>query len=217
MNRFLVFVFALFCFTANINAQKSQNDARKAAKSRLTEKVTKDVRKEAKKFEKEGWLTAPGALPLAKQFERSQLKELEEDANGYPKFIMGEGMSIAQNYDAAKMQATEIAKQNLAGKIQTEVTALIETSVNNKQLSDEDATSAVETVISSKSLISQSIGRTLPMVECYRVKENKNKEVMVRLAYSSDLAMQAAKKAIQQELAAKNKDLHDKLSQILGW
>lgn len=48
-------------------------------------------------------------------------------------------MSIGENYDAAKMQALELAKQNLAGQIQTEVTALVENTVANKQLSQEQA------------------------------------------------------------------------------
>ena len=48
-------------------------------------------------------------------------------------------MSIGGNYDAAKMQALELAKQNLAGQIQTEITALIENTVANKQLSAEEA------------------------------------------------------------------------------
>ena len=84
-------------------------------------------------------------------------------------------MSIGENYDVAKMQALELAKQNLAGQIQTEVTALIENTVANKQLSQEQAASVTQSVMASKNLISQSIGRTISVMEVYRTLSNKNK------------------------------------------
>lgn len=172
--------------------------------------------KEVKKYEKEGWQTTPGALPMAKQLERSWNMQNELDENKLPKYFMGEAMSIGENYDAAKMQALELAKQNLAGQIQTEVTALVENTVANKQLEREQAASITQTVSASKNLISQSLGRTIPVVELYRVKGNKNKEVLVRIAYSEEAAMQAAKKVIRDELQKKGEDLHEQLDKLLG-
>ena len=125
-------------------------------------------------------------------------------------------MSIGENYDAAKLQASELAKLNLAGQIQTEVTALIESTVANKQLSAGEAASITETVAANKNLISQSIGRTIPLIEMYRTLPNKNKEVMVRIAYNSRMAREAAKNAIRGELEKKGEDLHLKLDKILG-
>jgi hypothetical protein len=93
------------------------------------------------------------------------------------------------------MQALELAKQNLAGQIQTEVTALIENTVANEQLAAEQAESITRSVMASKNLISQSIGRTITVMEIYRTLSNKNKEVLVRIAYNSDMAKKAAKKA----------------------
>ena len=62
-----------------------------------------------------------------------------------------------ENYDAAKMQALELAKQNLAGQIQTEVTALIENTVANKQLQAEEAASVVQSIIPFKPVNDTSI------------------------------------------------------------
>lgn len=157
------------------------------------------------------------ALPLDKQLDRSYMMQIECDEDMFPKYLMGEAMSIGGNYDAAKMQALELAKQNLAGQIQTEITALIENSVANQQLANEDAESLTQTIVAAKNLISQSIGRTIPVVECYRVKSNKNKEVFVRIAYNSAMAKAAAKRAVQEELKGKSEDLHKKLDEILGW
>lgn len=223
MRKLFVCAFAFLCLTANVSAQTAKNirkerqEIRKASKSELNEKATKTARKDAKKLKKEGWITVPGALPLEKQLDKSYMMQMEYDEDMYPKYLMGEAMSIGENYDAAKMQALELAKQNLAGQIQTEVTALIENSVANEQLANEDAASVTQSIMGAKNLISQSIGRTIIVMECYRVKTNKNKEVLVRIAYNGAMAKAAAKRAIQDELKSKSDDLQKRLDQLLGW
>lgn len=223
MKKMFVCTFAILCLSANITAQttkdvrKERQEMRKASKSELNEKASKDARKEAKKLTKEGWVTVPGALPLEKQLDKSYMMQTEYDEDMYPKYLMGEAMSIGENYDAAKMQALELAKQNLAGLIQTEVTALVENSVANKQLGAEEAASLTQSIMGAKNLISQSIGRTIIVMECYRVKSNKNKEVLVRIAYNGAMAKAAAKRAVQDELKNKSEEIHKKLDKILGW
>ena len=223
MRKLFVCMFAFLCLTTSMTAQtakdirKERQELRKASKSELNEKATKTARKEAKKLIKEGWVTVPGALPLEKQLDKSYMMQMEYDEDMYPKYLMGEAMSIGENYDAAKMQALELAKQNLAGQIQTEVTALIENSVANKQLANDEAVSVTQSIMGAKNLISQSIGRTITVMECYRVKSNKNKEVLVRIAYNGALAKAAAKRAIQEELSEKSEEIHKKLDEILGW
>lgn len=217
----LVTAFSLTLSTVSAQITQEQRNERKeiykSSKSQLNEKASKSARKEAKRFEKEGWQVAPGALPLEKQLDKSYLMQMEYDEDMYPKYLMGEAMSIGENYDAAKMQALELAKQSLAGQIQTEVTALIENSVANKQLAAEQATSLTQSVMASKSLISQSIGRTITVMELYRTKQNNNKEVLVRIAYNGDMAKAAAKKVIREQLEEKGEELHQKLDELLGW
>ena len=196
---------------------KERKEIKKASKAELGEKATKTARKAAKRLAKEGWTTTPGALPLEKQLDKSYLMQMEYDENMFPKYLMGEAMSIGENSDAARLQALELAKQSLAGQIQTEVTALIENTVSNKQLAAEEAASVTQTISAAKNLISQSIGRVLTVVEMYRVLGNKNKEVSLRIAYNAEMAKQAAKKAVRQELEKKGDDLHKKLDELLGW
>jgi hypothetical protein len=187
-------------------------------KKQLNEKSTKAAKKEAKRLKKEGWVVSPGTLPLEKQLDRSYLMEMEYDENLYPKYIMANAQSIGENYDAAKTSALSLAITNLASQIQTEVTALVENTVANKQLQANEAASIVETIMSSKNLISQSIGRTITVVECYReVKKSGNKEVLVRIAYNGDMAKDAVKKAVRDELEKKGENLHDQLDKVLGF
>jgi len=219
-----LFIFAIAgifsCTFMSLNTYSSINgieqQTTKETKEQLNAKATKAARTEAKKLQKEGWTTTPGTLPIDKQLDKSYQMQYEFYDNGLPKYIMGEAMSIGENYDAAKMQALELAKQNLAGQVQTEVTALVENSVANKELAADDAASISSSVLASKNLISQSIGRVVPIVEVYRVKDNKNKEVLVRIAYNYEMAVEAAKKAIRADLEAKGNKMQDQLDKILG-
>lgn len=197
--------------------QKARKEIVKQSKKDLEQKATKAARKEAKNLKKQGWQVAPGALPLEKQLDKSYLMQYEYDSNGFPQYIMAVGMSIGGNYDAAKMQALELAKQNLAGQIQTEITALIENTVANEQMEQGDAASITRSVMASKNLISQSLGRIVPVVETYRVVNGNNREVLVRVAYSMDAAKVATKKAVTEELEQRGDSLHGKLDQLLGW
>jgi hypothetical protein len=224
MNTVKVVFFVLACaFCLQAQAQTSAEIAKerketvKLSKSELQKRATKTARKEAKKYAKEGWLVSPGALPIDRQLDRSYMMQYEYDDSFFPKYIMGEAVSIGENYDAAKMQALELAKQNLAGQIQTEITVLIENQLANKQLAAEQAASVVQSISASKNLISQSIGRVVPVMEVYRVKNAKNKEVLVRIAYNAEMAKEAAKKAIRQNLEEKGDELAKQLDGLLGW
>ena len=223
MKKIIMFAMAMLVACSSMFAQeakeirKERQEIKKMAKAELSAKVDKTTKKEAKRLAKEGWVVSPGALPMEKQLERSYLMEYEYDENLFPKYLMANAQSIGENYDAAKTAATSLAITNLAGQIQTEVTALIENTVGNQQLAAEDAASIVETVMASKNLISQSIGRVITVVECYRVLDNKNREVMVRIAYNSEMAKQAVKQAVREELKKKGENLHEQLDKALGF
>lgn len=200
MKKILTVAMALFVALGAMNAQK----------------MDKLAVKEAKKLEKEGWTVRPGSLPLEQQLAKSYELQSKVDDDMYPMYIMGEATSVGENYDAAKVAATSLAMNNLAGQIQTELTALIENTVVNKQLTSEEAVSISETVMSSKSLISQSLGRTMPVVECYRLNGKKNTEVLIRIAYSVKKAKQQAMKVVKAELERKGEKVNEQLDSILG-
>lgn len=224
MKRLLITVMAMTMAFATCYGQertreeinKERKEIRKMAKEELTDKVDKTTRKEAKKLEEEGWRVKPGALPLAKQLEKSYLMQMEFDEDLYPKYLMGEASSIGENYDAAKVSALSLAITNLAGQIQTEVSALVENTVANSQLSAGDATSITKTIMSSKNLISQSIGRTLTVVECYRINSKGNNEVLVRIFYSGKMAKQTVQNSIREQLEKEGDNLGEELDKILA-
>lgn len=213
-------VALVMCPLSSAQMTKETIKSRKAefnlAKSELNKKASKGAVKEAKKLTKEGWIVAPGNLPLEKQLDKAYLMQYEYEENGLPKYIFGQATTVGTTYDAAKMQATNNAKIELAGYIETEVTALTESTLGNSQISPDQAASINEAVQASKSLIANKIGRVIPVTECYR-KLNKNAvEVQVRIGYNTKLAMEAAKEIVKAKLEEKGKDLHEQLDKMWG-
>jgi hypothetical protein len=211
---FLLTLVMAYPLSAQKNKDKKDVQPTKDAQKQLTEKSTKQARKEAKKFINEGYYVAPGALPMDKQLERAWIKQYETDDKGLPKYIVESGNSVAESQTAAKLQANETAKLNLAGEIETNVAALIENNIANMQLNNADAASVTKTVGAAKNLIAQELGRTLPLVEIYR-KVGKNVEADVRLGYDYTTAMEAAKKVIRKQLEEETKLVQEKLDGLM--
>lgn len=209
-------------FAVNVNAQeKAVGKDRKALVKHekvldkdLQKKAIKSARKEAKELEKEGFRTPVGKLPLDKQLEASWEKQAELDMDGNPYWYIATSRAIGGNQSAAALQATNAAKIDLAGQIQTKVSQLIEAKVANDDMGQEEAASLSSIVASSKSVISATLGRTIPLVEVYRTLPNKNVEVMVTLGYSTDAANKVAINAIRKELAAKSEELAKELDKL---
>lgn len=194
-------------------AQQTEKEAGKA----LNKKAMKKARKEAKKFKKEGFFVPPGALPMDVQLENSWKKQLLVDEEGFPKFIVATGNSVAETQTAAKIQATETAKLELAGTISTNVAALIENNIANQQIDLEDATTVTKTVAASKNIIAQELGRVLPLFEVYKKIGKNNIEADIRLAYDSKTAYDIAKKVIRQSLEEQTEIMQEKLDKLMDF
>jgi len=193
-----------------VMGQATSKDAQKEMKS----KAYKKARKEAKKYKRDGFYVAPGAIPLEKQLEKSWGLQYETDEKGNPKYFVASGNSVAETQTAAKLQAIETAKLNLAGQISTNIAALIENSIANQQLTTEEAASVTKTVAASKNLIAQELGRVLTTVEMYK-KIGTNIESDIFIAYSYEMAVEAGKKVIRQQLEEQTDILHDKLDKLM--
>lgn len=224
MKKVLLFMLTLFTISSASLAQSDYKEfikERKALdkynKEQRNEKASKDARKQAKALKKEGWIVPAGSLPLEKQLDRLYAMQYEVDENFFPKFIKGEAQTIANNYDAAKMQAVNLAKIELASNISTEVVAEVESKVANNQLEANEAISTTESVMGAKNIIAQSIGQTIIGLEVYRELNNKNKEVRVVILYNAAMAKAAAKKAIRKDLEEKGDKIIEKLDTILGF
>ena len=212
----LIFSFTLLFAVLAIMPAYTQNTAKDAEKD-LNKKSVKVARKEAKKLKKQGYFVAPGALPLDKQLEKAYIKQNMEDENGYPKYIVSSGNSVAGTQTAAKLQAMETAKLNLAGTISTNVAALIKNSISNEQLTLEEANTITKTIGASKSIIAQKLGRVIPLAEMYKNVGKNNIQCDLQIAYNSKTAMDMAKQVIRKKLEEETEITHNQLDKLMNF
>ena len=221
MKKLILFGLGMLLLTStgyaqNTKEQRKEREAiTKMSDKELKAKVSRDVKKQAKAFKKQGWQVNVGALSLEKQIEKSQRMQYEYNDDNSPKYFMGEMTAKAQSYAAAKAQALAFAKEDLAGMIATEVTALVENTRANEQISATDAASIAKTVQAGKQLIAQRLTNVIPVVEVYRM-DGKLYEVQTRIFYDRNIALQTAKQIVRQELEKDGKQLHKELDEIWG-
>ncbi len=190
--------------------------SKKDIKKDIHQKAMKEARKEAKKLKKEGFKVAPGQLPMEKQIESTWIKRYEIDNKGNKKWFVVDARAVGETHSAAKMQASEVAKVNLAGQIGSEVAGLIETNIANAQLNAEEAASVTETVATFKSIVGSKLGRTSTFFEADKTI-GKNTEVFITIGYSYDAAVEMAKEIIRKGLKEKAKVQSDKFDKILDF
>ena len=219
---FLVLSLAIFAATpamAQVPTKKEMKANRKyddQIKKELSQKAIKQARKEAKRYKKQGYYVPPGKLAMDKQLEKAYMKQWEEDANGYSRYITGNAVSVGGTKIASKNQAIEAAKLELAGKLETNVVALVENSFANNQITQDEAASLTKTVTGSKNIISQKLGRVIVLFEAYR-DMGQNAETSVMIAYNNEMAMEVVKQTLREELEDDADEIHKKLDQILDF
>lgn len=169
----------------------------------VAQEITKEVKKEAKRLKKEGWAVTPGALPIETQLAKSFRMQAETDAHFQPKYVFGEAQSVGEFYDAAKMTASAVAKSDLAQKISSEITSLVEAQLKNEQLPNDQAISVSQVAEQFKSICTQKLGTVISVMELQRTKKNGNKEVLIRSAYEIGKGLDIGKSFIESKCKEK--------------
>ena len=202
--KILATLLMLFAFTASVNAQF------------LTKAQEQAVKKDVKKYEKEGWKVKPGSPSIAMQLTKSYQMLWERTADGTDQWLMGEGSSIGSVYDAARTQAMTVAQGEIARKMKTDMTTQIEQDLANEQFAQKEAESIAQTVVTAMGKsVDQTIGRPSSLIEMYRDLPNGNVEVLVRLAISSakldNLVKQGVESARREALQKRVGEVKDKM------
>ena len=151
------------------------------------QRVSHDVKKEAKKQLKDGWKTYPSDLPISQQLNNTYNKRREIDETGNPKLMVGRGRSLAKTMAAAEFQALELAKNDIVNQMEANITIVINQEVSNDIIQKNDAASVTKAVSVSTNTISKKLGRTINLVKVY--KENlETYEVDITIGYDTKTA-----------------------------
>ena len=214
-------LFAIVClFAGKVMAQSAQHEKAKEIKAELKEKSSKAAKQEAKKLIKEGWKVFAGGLPIEKQLDLAYQYQMDVDENLEPRYILGAGQTPGGTVDGARIQATELARIEIAGKIGSEATGIIDNLIGNKQVDGDEAESLTNIVTSAtfKTLVSQKLGRVRTVVEIYRDTKDKKKEVQIRLVTSESqvkkIAKQAMREQFEKELKERGKEMSEEMKKF---
>ena len=180
-------------------------------------KIERDARKLAKTFVKDGWKTAPGFPSIELQQLRAGKINNTFDDQFNQKYVFGTAQAVGPNYDAAKYQATELAKIDIAGKISSEIAGIAETNIGNTQLEPGEAAAVVKTVGAYKSFVATKLVNIISVVDMYKVDPSThNTTVQIGLFYNREEALKAGMKAIRDEMMKESQELGKELDQLLN-
>lgn len=211
MKKLTLMLAALFISMAAI----SQTTYKEAEKMIKKDKAVKEARKESKKWEKQGYTNLPGNLPLASQFEQSLVRQVMVNDDGDPRFLSATGSAISGSEGVAQANAMDNTRLQLAGVIQSEVSALITNNKGNTGYTADEMQTVDEFLASSKTLIQNKIGRIKPVIEMMRRVDDKF-EYRFTVMYDTEDAKRIAKGLLEEELSDKLSKNEDELNKLLG-
>lgn len=186
-----IFAFMLVAIIAMAPAMAQQSS--KELKKELKSKANKTIRKEAKAYEKEGWRSVAGSLPLAKQFEQAQMATIEKDEDGLNRYYIGRGKGIGGNYRAAKAVAFNQAKVDLVAAVISDVKSSEVDELTNEDLGEGDIISTEDLNINSEVVSSFPIKDIVTVVEIYRELSRGRYEVEITVKMEAADAKKRAK------------------------
>jgi len=178
--------------------------------------VSKDVKKETRKYESDGWRVFPGNPPISQQLNNAFTKQSEVEQDGFPKWITSSGSSVAQTQAAAQMQATELAKNNLVGLLETQMKSVVEIDLSNNQLSSQEAVTINKTIQVATNKVSKKLGMVQPMLQIYRPVGSNNTEVQILIGYSYEMARKQVLEEMKQELQLETDDVRKRYQKFLN-
>jgi hypothetical protein len=178
-------------------------------------RLSRDVKKESKKYERDGYKSFVGQPPINQQLDKSYRMQSEADESGYPKWIVSSGSSVANTQAAAEMQAIELAKSRLVGLVETNFRAVIENTVSNNQLDAEEAVSVTKTIEVSSNRVAKKLGMIMPVVKIFR-RIDKNFEVQVFIGYNYDMARKQMMDEMKLEFEKESDDVRKKYESFLN-
>lgn len=179
-------------------------------------KAGKTARKEARKYEKQGYTVFPGNPPIENQLNSAYSRQYEIDDNGYPRWIVANGSSIGATQQAAQMQAIEMGKNNLVALIESNMRNVVESDVSNKQLSSEEAVSVTNSIMVSVNKVSKKLGVVSPLFQTYRRLDNGNYEVQLMVGYNYEMVKNQILADMQLELQWETDQVRTKYERYLN-
>lgn len=219
-------IIAMVMVTMTMSAQsavelaKAQRELNEINTRLLNAKPTKEAKKQAKEFKKEGWTVSAGEKTIEKQLTESQLlgEELMADESGAPtkRYIMHTAIATAGTFNAAYAAARSNAMVELAGLLRTQVAAAMQGKLDNAQSSAISAVTVDKFNQRSKAIVDACLTNARPVVTLHRVLANNNFEVQTRIVFDKQELKTRLLRKMKEELEAEGDELIEIVDEVLS-
>lgn len=197
--------------------QKAELD--KVHMKMLNVKPTKDAKKQAKEYKKEGWKVPAGMKSIEKQLTECQLyaEELMTDESGNiaKRYIQQTGITTAGTYNAGYASARANAQAELGAALKTQIASAIQLKIDNAQSSTITAVTVDKFNERARMIVDATLTNCLPTLTIYRRLKNNNFEVQVMLTYDKKELGNMLKQNMQKELEVEGDELIDLVDDVL--
>lgn len=198
---------------------KQQRELNEINMKMLNAKPTKDAKKQAKQYTKDGWVVPAGEKTIEKQLTESQLlrEELMTDEEGgiTKRFIQHTASQVSGTYNTGYAAARTAAIVELAAALRTQVAAAMQQKADNQQTSAINAVTVDKFNQRAKAIVDATLTNARPVVAMYRVLPNNNYEVMVGIAFDKKELSARLKRTMQKELEQEGDELNGVVDEVL--
>lgn len=181
-----------------------------AVEAQPTKKQLKAIKSEIADWQSEGWTVAPGDLSIAEQILAQKEYTNKKNSEGEPLYLIGSSTAVGETFKAAQLSAMRGVKMQALDQLDTEITAIIENDLANKQQNLDKAVSVDKVLSRTKEVISNRLPRGIKVVSVYRELKSK-KAVEVRMAYAYNYD-----KVIEMLNASASKALEDEIEEMVN-
>ncbi|MBQ7662432.1 MAG: hypothetical protein IJS48_03560 [Prevotella sp.] len=225
MKKMMIMLAIALMSAATMNAQsrseliKKQKQFQKEMRDLTVVKPTKEAKKQAKAYRKEGWQEVPGEHTIEVQITQGYNYQDEPmtDRNGEPvnRYIIQPGIATAGTYGLASRSATTNAQVELASAIETKLYGAWSRKGDNMQESMTKSFSNDKFHERMKGIIDQSLTNTKTILKMYRRLPNDQVEVSVRVAFDKQELLESVKKAIKRDLESEGDELEPLVEDVI--
>lgn len=183
---------------------KQKQEETKLQMKLVNGKISKDAKKQAKEYKKDGWTVPAGELSMERQINKSliyaEVLMTNEEGGITQRYVQQPGNSTAGTYNTAYAAARAAAMTGLASLIETKLASAWNQGFDNNQKDAVSATTNDKFHERSMAIVNQSITNAIPVLTIYRVLPNNNYQVQVRLAFDKQELTARLKRNLKKEL-----------------
>ena len=177
------------------------------------QKPTKEAKKLAKTYKKDGWVVPIGQPSIERQITKMYLyqEELMTDGSGNPttRYITTSATQTAGTYNAGYAAARAAAQADVARTIREKVSSITKQSMGNSQENSQTAASVDILQTKTMTMVDEVLTGSIPLLIAYRRLLNNNFEVQVGVAYDKKELGSRLRSKLLQELGEGNEAFVD--------